>query len=292
MNAVSNVEKTNDMQFSALMSVYIKEKPEFLDASLYSILIKQSVIPDEVVLIKDGPLTDELELVIKKYHSKYPSILKVVELPINVGLGRALNTGLLECSYSLIARMDSDDISAYNRFESQLKRFQINPNLDLIGSNIVEFFDSPDDPKFVKVLPTEIADIRKMIKRRNPINHVSVMFRKEAVMETGGYMHLLYLEDYYLWVRMLNNGCNMENINENLVYVRTGEKMFERRSNRKYITSWYKLQKAMQRFSLINRLDMFINMVNITVFILTPPRIKQYIYKVFLRKDVNAVDII
>jgi glycosyltransferase involved in cell wall biosynthesis len=274
------------------MSVYKKEKPEFLDASLHSVLVKQTVIPDEVVLVKDGPLTDELELVISKYYSNFSSILKVVALPINSGLGKALNVGLEKCSHTLIARMDSDDISAHNRFERQLKRFKSNPELDLIGSNIVEFFDSPDDPIFVKMLPTKIEGIRKMIKRRNPINHVTVMFRKEAVIETGGYLHLLYLEDYYLWVRMLNNGCIMENLNENLVYVRTGEKMFERRSNQEYIRSWYGLQKEMKRFALINRIDIFINMMSITVFILTPPKIKQYIYKVFLRKDVHAVDMV
>lgn len=291
MNLIDEVDEiTNSTQFSVLMSVYIKEKPEFLDASLHSVLAIQTIIPDEVILVKDGPLTEDLDAIIQKYLLEYSNVLKIVELPKNVGLGKALNVGLSNCNYSLVARMDSDDINVHNRFERQIKRFQNNLQLDLTGSNIIEFFDSPDNPIFVKTLPTETSGIRKMIKRRNPINHVSVMFRKEAVIKAGGYKHLLYLEDYYLWARMLHEGCVMENINENLVYVRTGVDMFARRSNREYIKSWYRLQKAMYSLALISRLDMFINMISISVFVLTPPVMKRFIYKVFLRKDYSTVD--
>lgn len=285
MNQSNEIERINNTKFSVLMSVYIKENPKFLDESLNSILVKQSIIPDELVLVKDGPLTDELELVIDKYSSKFPSILIIINLANNVGLGEALNFGLQRCSHELIARMDSDDICAYNRFERQLKYFNSNPKLDLVGSNIVEFFDSPDNPKFVKICPADIECIRKMMKRRNAINHVSVMFKKEAVIKAGGYMHFSYMEDYYLWVRMLKNNCNMININENLVFVRTGKEMFKRRGNPESIRSWFKLQKVMKSNNQINILDAIINMLNIIVFTYTPSWVKKYIYKLFLREN-------
>lgn len=269
------------------MSVYIKEDPKFLDESLKSILVNQTIIPNEMILVKDGLLTEELELVIDKYYSKFPSIFKTIPLSNNVGLGKALNIGLEKCTHSLIARMDSDDICAYNRFERQLRYFKNNTKLDLLGSNIIEFFDSPDNPKFVKRAPLDIAGIRKMIKRRNPINHVSVMFRKESVIEAGGYMHLPYLEDYYLWIRMLKNNCIIENINEDLVFVRTGKEMFKRRGNSEYIVRWYYLQKKMKEYRLIGNIDFLVNMINIVGFIYTPSKMKKNIYKWFLRDEVN-----
>ncbi|MEH7414345.1 glycosyltransferase [Neobacillus drentensis] len=272
------------MNFSVLLSVYFKEKSEFLDQALQSILIKQSVIPNEVILVKDGPLTVELEEIIEKYKINFPEIIKIIPLEKNVGLGKALEIGLKACSNELVARADTDDINYPKRFEKQLKEFLNDPELDAVGSYISEFYNSKDEIIFIKQVPLSNSEIIRKSKRRNPMNHMTVMFKKKSVIDVGSYKHLFYLEDYYLWVRLLSNGAILKNVGEPLVYVRTGEDLYSRRSNPKYITSWFNLQKFMYSRRMIGKTDYFINMVNIISFILIPPRLKKYIYKFYLRK--------
>ncbi|MER2190034.1 MAG: glycosyltransferase [Solibacillus sp.] len=272
------------MNFSVLMSVYIKESPEFLKEALESILINQTLLPSEMVLVKDGPLTSELDSIINDFKGKFPTILKIVGLDNNVGLGKALNIGLQHCTNELVARMDSDDICANDRFESQIEYFKQNYNLDLVGGNIIEFYDTPSNSKLERKVPNEKTDIIKMAKRRNPINHVSVMFRKDSVIQAGGYKHLPYLEDYYLWIRMIEFGSEMANINKNLVYVRTGKAMYKRRGNKEYIKGWHKLQKEMKKMGIISNFDLMINMINIIIFIYMPAGVKEMVYKLFLRR--------
>jgi glycosyltransferase involved in cell wall biosynthesis len=272
------------MKFSVLMSVYHKEKGHFLDQALESILINQSTIPDEVILVKDGPLTSELEILIQKYCNLFPEILRIVPLEKNVGLGKALNIGLDKCENNIVARADSDDVNAYDRFEKQINVFRREPNIDVLGGNIAEFYSEINDIKFYKVMPGSRVQIIEMAKKRNPINHMTVMFKKSSVINAGGYKHLPYLEDYYLWVRMLSKGSIVQNINEILVYARTGENMLKRRSNPEYIKSWYLLQKEMMRFKLIKLDRLIINMINIITFIGIPLRLKEIIYGKYLRK--------
>lgn len=271
------------MEFSVLMSVYKNDSNIFLKEALDSVIVKQSIPPNEVVIVKDGPLSEELDSTIEDYVLNYSEMIKVISLGENKGLGEALRIGLKYCSFDIVARMDSDDISHYKRFERQLKTFKENEKVDLVGTYIDEFFTDIGKIEFRRKVPCQKKDILKMLKRRNPINHVSVMFKKESVLNSGSYEHLNYLEDYYLWARMLNKGYNLINIDEALVYVRTGEKMFERRSNPEYIKSWSKLQSELKRFNFINTTELILNMINIIIFIYTPPKIKKYIYKFFLR---------
>ena len=126
------------MEFSVLMSVYYKENPEYLKRALDSIL-NQTITADEIVLIKDGPLTKELDDAIANYEEKYIAILRVLSLENNVGLGEALNYGVRHCKYDLIARMDTDDIALPTRFELQMKEFIENKELALCGGQIAEF---------------------------------------------------------------------------------------------------------------------------------------------------------
>ncbi|WP_214828577.1 glycosyltransferase [Exiguobacterium sp. s26] len=272
------------MSFSVLLSVYIKEKSDYFDKALESILINQTLIPDEVVIVKDGPLTENLENIIDKYLIMFPSLIKVIPLETNHGLGEALNIGLENCSHDLVARADTDDINHPKRFEKQIELFSQRSDLALIGTNIAEFYDSHKHTQTVKVLPEKSKDIFNWAKKRNPVNHMTVMFRKEAVEAAGGYKHLFYLEDYYLWVRMLSKDFLFYNLQEPLVYVRTGDEQFLRRSNRKYIKGWYVLQKEMRSKEMINFFELIISMISITVFIFIPVRLKKYIYQFFLRK--------
>lgn len=272
------------MEFSVLISVYSKENPKFFDEALKSTLVNQSVTPNEVVIVKDGPLTDSLDAVIETYKEAYSSIVKVVELETNKGLGEALKIGVQSCSFDIIARMDSDDINDKLRFEKQLSVFKENSEIALVGTNIAEFFGTKNKIEFVKKVPVSLDEIKKMAIRRNPINHVSVMFKKKAVLDSGNYKHLYYLEDYYLWIRMLAQGYILKNISETLVYVRTGEGMFKRRSNPQYIKSWLLLQREMKKYSLISNKDFLINMINIVGFIYMPVFLKKHLYKFFLRE--------
>lgn len=130
------------MEFSVLMSVYYKENPEYLKLSLDSV-IKQTVPAAEIVLIKDGPLTKELDDIINQYGDKYAGLFRVFSLEENVGLGKALNYGVQCCKYDLIARMDTDDIAVPNRFELQIKEFIKDNELVLCGAQIAEFEDNP-----------------------------------------------------------------------------------------------------------------------------------------------------
>lgn len=271
------------MAFSVLMSVYYNEKATYLDQALSSVLIDQSVKPDEVVIVKDGPLTADLEQILNKYLGNYGHILKIISLSTNQGLGRALSEGLDNCTHEIIARVDSDDINHPLRFEKQLNQFTIDEKLDLVGGNIAEFINNKEDIVSIRKVPSDLYKIRKMAKIRNPINHMTVMFKKRAVLEVGGYQHLSFLEDYYLWVRMLSKGCKLLNLDEILVYARIGDGMYRRRSNREYIRSWLDLQQKMRDYRMINCLQLTINMISIVFFIFTPAKSKKIIYKLFLR---------
>lgn len=279
------------MNFSVLMSVYKNDNEIHFKESLESILVNQSLLPSEVVLVKDGPLTEGLNSTIEEYKKSHSNLIKVVVLEENKGLGEALKIGLDFCSYDIVARMDSDDISHCKRFERQLGVFQKNSEVDLVGTYIKEFFESIENIQFVREVPLDEENLLKMLKRRNPVNHVTVMFKKKSVIDSGSYKHLNYLEDYYLWVRMLNKGYKIMNISDSLVYVRTGNQMFKRRSNPKYIKSWHTLQLELKRLNFISNLEVIINMINIIIFIYTPPMIKKYIYKYLLRGKGNQQDL-
>ena len=214
------------MNFSVLMSIYKKEKPEYFSLCMKS-LFEQSIIPTEIVIVKDGPLTEELDNIIDEYINKYPNILKTVPLEINQGLGKALAIGVENCSHELIARMDTDDICAPDRFEIQLKEFEKNTDLDILGSCIIEFESTPNNVLSERNVPLEHNDIYNFARKRNPFNHMTVMYKKSKVLEAGNYQPPNGFEDYYLWARMLVNGCKAKNISKPLVYARTGLDMFE-----------------------------------------------------------------
>ncbi|CZR10824.1 Glycosyl transferase family 2 [Trichococcus flocculiformis] len=206
---------------SVLMSVYYKEKPEYLEACLESI-IQQTYQPDEIVLVKDGPLTEELEHVLEQFVSKNPQMYKLVPLEKNVGLGKALAIGVEAASYELIARMDTDDIALPERLEKQRNYFQMNPETAIVGSDIIEFEGSIDQVVANRIVPHTHEEIYEFAKRRNPFNHMTVMYRKDSVLEVGNYQPLNGYEDYYLWVRMLEKGLKAYNFAEVLVYARGG----------------------------------------------------------------------
>lgn len=270
------------MMFSVLLSVYWKEQPAYLQQSLDSIFT-QTLLPDEVVLVKDGPLTDELDKVIEGYCQRYP-ILKVVPLAQNQGLGKALNEGLKHCSYDLVARMDTDDIAKPYRFEKQASVFESHPELDVVGAWIDEFEGDVGQVISVRKVPELDIDIRKYALRRSPTNHAVVMFRKSAVLSAGGYQHFPLFEDYYLWVRMLLNGSRFYNIPESLLFVRTSPDMFKRRGGWRYAKDEVRFQYRLLDLKFIGVIQFCENVcVRFTVRIL-PNSFRSFFYKKILRK--------
>lgn len=265
------------------MSVYSKENPEHFKMALDSILINQTLKPDEFILVVDGPVTDELNKVIIQYETEFEAVLKVYRLEDNIGLGKALNYGMDKCTYSLIARADSDDINSSERFEMQIRKFKNDPLIDVVGSYIDEFEEDFKSPKNRKKMPLKHNEILKMAKMRNPINHMSVMFKKQVIIEAGSYEHLPYLEDYLLWIKVLNNGGKMENIDEYLVHARVGNGMLSRRSNIEYIFSSKVLNKIMKKKKMINTFEYIRNRLLIYGFIYMPLSLKSIVYKHFLR---------
>ena len=227
--------------FSVLISVYFKESPENLMASLDSIF-SQTVKANEVVLVEDGALTKELETVVCDYEAKYRE-LKVLRFEKNRGLGFAFNDGLKYCSYDLVARMDADDICKPERFEREMKVFDEHPEYGMVGSWIDEFEQMPGDRSFVRKVPEMPEENYTYAKSRCPVNHPTVMFRKSEVFAVGGYQTELFPEDYFLWIKMLQNGTKVYNIQESLLWFRYSPETFKRRGGWKYacdeaVTQW------------------------------------------------------
>lgn len=274
--------KKND-KVTVLMSVYYKEKPDYLIACLDSML-NQTYLPDEIVLVKDGPLTDELDSVIEEYVGKAPQVFRLVPLSENVGLGKALAIGVEASSHQLIARMDTDDIAILERLEKQRNYFIENPATSIVGSNIIEFEGTIENIIANRNVPSTHEEILAFAKRRNPFNHMTVMYRKEAVLEAGNYQPLNGYEDYYLWVRMLKQGAVAHNFNEVLVYARGGEDMYERRGGWKYYLDGREAQKKIFEVGLGSKKDYAIRMASQTLVNLVPNKVRGFLYKQFLRK--------
>lgn len=272
----------NYPSFSVLMSVYIKEKPEYLRESILSVL-NQTALPDEIVLVKDGPLTIELESVINEFIDN--DILKIVEIKENVGLGKALNKGLLECRNGIIARMDTDDIAKPERFEKQLEHFMHNPTLSVLGSAVEEFIDNPNNIIVYNTVKTEYESIKKTIKFRNPIIHPTVMFKKEDVINSGSYKDWHLNEDYYLWIRMIQRDYVFKNINEPLVSMRITNETYLRRGGWRYFITQKKLFDYMLKSKTINIFEyLYNNGIRFVTRILVPNNIRKQMYLKMLRK--------
>lgn len=268
-------------KFSVLISVYHREKAEYLREALISVF-EQTVPPSQVVLVQDGSLTDELYAVIDFFKRKY-NTLEIVVLPKNVGLGQALNEGLNYCSYELVARMDSDDICKPNRFEQQLTIFAAQPALTAVGSWVDEFDGSIDNIVSIRRLPKQDIELRRYATSRNPLNHPSVMFRKSAINSVGGYKHFYMFEDYYLWVRLLKDGFHIFNIQQSLLFFRTNSTMIARRGGWKYGVSELKFFYTLRKMGVIGVGAMLKNMLIRFPVRILPNKIRIFVYQKLLR---------
>lgn len=225
---------SNSFRFSVLIPVYFKDDPQFFDQALHSIYTTQTTKPSQIVIVIDGPVGRPLQSIIDTWSVVDGVQVTIRQLPFNVGLGKALQIGLNDCLFDYVARMDSDDISHKDRFEDQLACFRRDPNLDICGSNIVEFVTGIENPASLKIVPEYTNDIVKYSYFRNPFNHPSVMFKRTRVYEIGGYQDMPFFEDYYLWIRCIMSDFSFYNIQKNLVFMRAGPGHLSRRSGINY----------------------------------------------------------
>lgn len=273
----------NYPSFSVLMSLYYKEKPEYLRECLNS-LLNQTVKADEWVIVKDGPLTNELEDVLKEYDEKYPNLIKYVIFEKNQGLGLALRAGVPTCSHELIARMDTDDICVSNRFERQLKEFMKDENLDICGSHIKEFDGDINNILSIREVPLKNDEIIQYQKRRSAYNHMTVMFKKSSVLKSGNYEHAPLMEDDMLWTRMILAECYGKNIDDYLVYARTGLDMIARRGGWSYFKKYRESRKKVYKLGLASFWDYFYTIFVQFIVALIPKKIRKIIFVNLLRR--------
>ncbi len=271
------------MKFSVSMCVYGKDNPVWFRDAVNSVL-NQTIIPNEIVLVVDGPVPSELEDEISRLEQN--EIFKIIRFEKNQGHGNARRAGLEACTNELVAIMDADDISAPNRFELQLEKFSKDDGLDIVGGNITEFIDSPDNIVATRKVPTLDHEIKEYMKKRCPMNLVTVMFRKTSVDNVGGFIDWYCEEDYYLWIRMALANMNFANVRENLVNVRVGADMYRRRGGWKYFKSEKKLQKYMLKNKIIGFGTYFANVTKrFIVQVLMPNRLRAWAFKKFARES-------
>jgi glycosyltransferase len=267
------------MKFSVLMTVYVNDNPIYLYKALLSI-IKQSLVPTEIVIVKDGIVTDDILKVLEKAKTKHNNI-KIVSLEENKGQSEALNQGLLNCSYDLVARMDSDDISTKKRFELQINVFNEDSSIDAVSGTTEDF--SSDGKKYGKrVLPQGGEELYQFSKKRSPLNHGAVMYKKEKVLAVGGYKKFIQVQDYILWADMLSNNCKFYNLKEVLLKVRVDDK-YSRKGTKNYVKEEILLQKYLYKEGLISKFVMYMNMLTKIGVRIFPKKILFFIYKKLLR---------
>jgi glycosyltransferase involved in cell wall biosynthesis len=276
------------MKFSILLSLYIKENPLFLNECFKSIWLNQSIKPYEIVLVCDGPLTNELESIVDKWQKEIGSFLKIVRLKENVGLGKALNEGLKHCTSEWVFRMDTDDICKPDRFSKQVKFIINNPDIVLFSGQVLEFDEIPSDSSVIKAVPTYHDDIIRYAQKRSPFNHMTAAYKKSIIESVGGYQHHLYMEDYNLWLRVIAAGYRVGNHPDILLYARVGNGMHARRKGLQYIKSEKQLLDLKNKLKLPNPL--YANMMFLvrSVCRLMPSRVLGKFYNLFLRKKIDS----
>ncbi|WP_228760114.1 glycosyltransferase [Pseudactinotalea sp. HY158] len=280
-------------KFSVLLPVYAGDRPDWLRRAFASITAEQTLAPDEVVLVRDGPVGAALETAIDELRAGSSVPVTYVPLPQNLRLAGALQEGLARCSHELVARADADDICLPERFARQIPAMA---GLDLLGSAVAQFDDeehlrawldgAPDGPGAgrvtVRTRPATTARIRDYAAFHNPFNHPSVVFRRSAVLAAGGYEDLPFMEDYWLFVRMIMAGSAVGNLPEALVGYRAGAELFDRRGGWVAMRSDWRFQRRAHSLGLTTRTQFVRNLGTRAAYRLVPGRLRAWGYQRFV----------
>lgn len=270
-------------KYSVLMSVYYKENPQYLDMSIDSML-KQTISPDEFVLVEDGPLTSELIQVIKKYILNNPGLFKIIKNKKNLGLGLSLKKGIQVAKNEWIARMDSDDYSIPTRCEQQLRFIKQNPEYEMVGSFEAEFINNIDNVISIHKVPEKMEQIKQFMYRRCAVLHPTVMYKRSAVIRSGNYRNVPLYEDYDLFSRMvLEYNIKTYNIQKSLYYIRTSPDFYKRRGGIKYASTVLRFKWNQHLKGYMSWYDFLISGVGQAFVCVLPNSIRKFIYLKFLR---------
>lgn len=272
--------------FSVLMAVYAGDKPEWLDSSLMS-LYRQTVPAAQVVMVVDGPISNEIENILKKYLSLLPLEIHVLEK--NSGLPEALNFGIQFITQPWVIRFDSDDVCRANRLEI-CQQFIARNNVDFFGAQIFEFDSGSNRNIGVRRVPRDAAGIRSMLYWRNPFNHVTICIKKEILVSCN-FPAIPGFEDYALWVSLISRKLVFCNINDVLVDVRAGSSMMQRRSGLRYVFGEWKFRKFFFRCKGFNKAKIILFGLTRGVIFLLPEKLKTVIYHLFLREKAVSAQI-
>ena len=266
---------------SALLSIYRAEDPRFFEMALKSIWHEQTLKPAQVVLVKDGSLTVELNAVIARWRELLGNAFCVVSLRENVGLGAALNQGLAHCRYELVGRMDTDDVSLPNRFAAQVDFMEKNPHIVACSAQLEEWDSGLTRKLDERRLPCDPQVLASFAKHRSPLSHPLAMFRKSVVHKLGGYPPLRKGQDYALWALLLSRGYELANLPDVLLRMRTGHDLFARRGWR-YFKGELEVLRYQRSIGFLSTSEFATNVALKGTLRLSPRSVKALVYR-FLR---------
>lgn len=270
-----------DSRFSVLLPVYAGDDAARLERGFLSVTLEQRLPPDEVVIVRDGPVGADVAAVLDRLPTLTDVPVTLVPLEENGGLGRALQAGLGACRYEIVARADADDVSFPERFAVQVPL--VAQGYDVVGSAIQEFEDDESQPGMVRVPPTG-DDIARAARFRAPFNHPSVVYRRSAVVAVGGYQHLDLMEDYLLFARMLAAGAQAFNVPEPLVLYRVGAGAYARRGGRRLLASELALQRTFHQEGFVSSPQLLRNVVVRAGYRLVPEGVRRFGYRTYTRR--------
>ena len=266
-----------EQPFTLLISTWAGDRADYLREAFTSTVVEQTRRPAEVVLVQDGPVPAELAAEIARLSAESPVPVQHVELPANQGLGPALDAGLRASSHEIVARMDSDDVSVPERFEKQLPL--IEAGADIAGSGLFEFGTDITDVVGRRTPPTDPAEIRRVVRFRDPFNHPTVVYRRSAVQAAGGYADMALMEDYLLFTRMVAGGAVPANLPDPLVFYRVGDGAYARRGGRDLLRSELALQRRFRTLGLTTRRQYLRNVAVRGGYRLVPEGVRKVAYR-------------
>lgn len=273
------------IKFSVLMSIYKNDKVSEVRVAIDS-LLNQTLLPNQIVIMEDGKVSKKLDDLLESY-VKNNKIIEIYKRDKNLGLGLTLNEGLNYCKFDYVARMDSDDYCYPNRFEREIDYILNHPEVDVVGCNIEEYDEKLKNKLAMRVVPEHDNEIKKYMKKRNGINHMTVIYRKDSVLKAGSYEDCLYFEDYYLWCKMIKNGCYFYNFQEPLMKVRAGFDMTKRRGGFSYNKCILNFENKIYKIGIINRFEYMCNLIVRISVANIPNFLRAILYKKKLRRCVN-----
>ncbi|MBH0008733.1 glycosyltransferase [Salinibacterium sp. SWN1162] len=276
----------HERDFSLLLPVYSGDQSAFLERAFRSCLDDQTLQPAEVVVVQDGPISAELSATMMQLIASSPVPTKLLVLEKNRGLARALDAGLAECSFDVVARMDADDVSLPTRFEKQ--RAAIAGGLDLVGTAMFEFADDDGSVIGKRIPPQGQEEIARYSRFHDPFNHPTVMYRRSAVAAAGGYIDVGLMEDYWLFARMIDAGARVENLQEALLMYRVSAGAYTRRGGLGQLKAELRLQREFRKLGFTTPLQNVRNVIVRGGYRLVPVAIRRIAYRRFIARGFHS----